>query len=178
MAAQGGDTHAFGMLVERYQERVMAVVSRMIRDHGQAQDACQQAWIKGWKKLKSFQGDSAFYSWMYRIATHTSLDLLRKRKRQAEVEYLDEWNAPVENEGPLAAGSRPDQELQNREVQETFERALGELSPVHRTTLVLREIEGLSYQEIAEIMECRTGTVMSRLYHARQQMQHYLEKVK
>lgn len=178
LAAQAGDTHAFGQLVERYQERMMAVVGRIVRDHDLARDACQQAWIKAWKKLKSFKGDSAFYTWMYRIATHASLDLLRRNKRRGEVAYLEEWEAPRAPEGERPHLERPDQELHRQEFRDAFDAALGELSPLHRSTLVLREIEGLSYQEIAEIMGCRTGTVMSRLFHARQHMQQMLEKWK
>ena len=148
----------------------------MVRNEDDARELTQLTWIKAWQKVHTFHGDAAFTTWVHRIATYTTLDFLRKRKRQAETVYLDE--APTDSvSGPVAVdtGGGPDQNLDREEIRVQFRQALEKLSPKHRATLILREIEGLSYAEIAKAMKCRVGTVMSRIFTARKSIQKQLK---
>ena len=174
--ARKGDPDAFGEFFNVYHARLFAVISRVVSNPDDARDITQRSWVKAWQKLDTFKGDSSFYTWLCRIATFTALDHLRSRKRRGEVEYLDELDAASEG-GQVAArpGDRPDRAMQKTEVREKFEAALHQLSDKHRAALILREVEGLSYEEIAETMGCRIGTVMSRIFNARKQIQQYLK---
>ena len=156
-----------------YHQRIYGVLFGMVRNAEDAKELAQQAWIKAWNKLDTFKGDSDFYTWVYRIATFTGLDFLRKRKRLQETELLDavEPARRVDSHLPPSVTSRPDHMAQKSEVREVFEASLAKLSPEHRTALVLREVEGMSYDEIAEVMKCRKGTVMSRIFYARKSIQ-------
>lgn len=175
--ARSGDQEAFGEMVIRYQERVFRVAYRFVQDHDEAADLAQQAWIKAWKKLHTFRGNAAFFTWMYRIVSFVCLDHLRKRKRLAEHELLDtvEPTRAIGAEVAASVTSRPDRELERAEINRRFRAALDTLSPEQRMALVMREVDGLSYEEIAKAMACRKGTVMSRIFYARKNLQQHMK---
>lgn len=175
--ARRGDEDAFGELVKTYHQRVFGVVYGMLNNAEDAQEVTQQAWIKAWNKLESFKADAGFFTWMYRIATNTCLDFLRKRARTREEAMPDRFELPADAqlESAPSLASRPDREAQQDEIREAFEAALEELSPEHRMAITLREVEGLSYAEIAKAMGCSKGTVMSRIFYARRKLQERLK---
>lgn len=177
--AQGGEEEAFGELVKLYHSRVYAVVYRMVNNEQDARDLAQLTWVKAWQRLGTFQSDAQFFTWLYRIATNTTLDHLRQRKRNREVSVDDTppGEEPRETEWPTATHETPDREMARHEFRDAFARALEELSPDHRAALVQREVEGRSYQEIADTLGCRVGTVMSRLFYARRQLQEKLKDI-
>jgi RNA polymerase sigma-70 factor (ECF subfamily) len=174
--ARTGDEEAFGELVRLYHERVYAVIYNVVHHAEDARDLEQQTWIKAWRHLDRFHGRSSFYTWLYRIATFTCLDFLRRRKSRPESTAEDETVFERAAEGAGAPAARPpDGDLARAELRERFAQALATLSPEHRLALVLREVEGLSYAQMAEAMQCRKGTVMSRLFHARRRVQEQLK---
>ena len=166
-----GDEAAFESLVHQYHDRLMGLLMRTARDPLLAQELAQQTWIKVWKNLPKFKGQSSFFTWLYSIATRTALDHFRKVKRQNEVEYLDE----IEGAEPSGSRSQPDQTMMSTETQQKLDWAMDQLKGKLRMVLILREVEGLSYKEISQVVKCREGTVMSRLYTARKQMQLLLK---
>lgn len=172
--AQKGSQAAFRKLVEKYQRRLYAMALGMMKDPDEARDAVQDALLKAYRNLPSFQGQSAFYTWLYRIGVNVCIDRMRSQGRVGKVEYEEGVDAEDDGESgisPRRVGFDPAQALHSREIRERLERAIAELSPTHRAVLLLREVDGLSYKEIAEVMECSEGTVMSRLFHARKNMQ-------
>jgi RNA polymerase sigma-70 factor (ECF subfamily) len=175
--ARTGNHAAFRTLVERYQQKVYAMALSMMRDPDQARDAVQDAFIKAYEHLDTFQGDSSFYTWFYRIAFNLCIDRARRARRFTQVEFDEalghEDDAAFEM-GPQRLGFDPAQALHDQEIRLRVMAALEELSPNHQTVLVLREVDGLAYKEIAEVMNCSIGTVMSRLFHARKRMQQLL----
>ena len=176
--AQSGDEDAFGELVVMHHRKVYAVLYRIVGNEDEAQELAQKTWVKVWKKLNTFKGKSAFFTWVYRVATYTALDSLRVKKRRLEVEYLDELDVMEfsADAAPLSArASCPDKELLKDEMMRRFESALDTLSDKHRTALVLREIEGLSYEEISRAMDCKVGTVMSRIFTARKSIREHMK---
>ena len=174
--AKKGDRRAFDDLVTAYYDKVYRLANNIVKNEEDAKEVTQQTWVKIWKKLDTFKEQSAFYTWAYRITTFTAWDWIRKRKRRAEVNYIDEMETGLEPESFPVQGKveRPDREYANKEIMEKFNEALKQLSEKHRTALVLREIDGLSYAEIAEVMKCSKGTVMSRIFNARKAIQNYL----
>lgn len=170
--AQGGDEAAFGELVKQYQGRVYGLAYGLVRNTADAEELAQQTWVRAWQKLGTFKREAQFFTWVYRIASNLCLDHLRRRHRRQE-EPLDEVAEPEARPelpaGPSAAPA-PDEAVQQRETREQFERALEALKPEHRLALRLREIDGLSYEEIARTTGCRVGTVMSRLFYARKKL--------
>lgn len=176
--ARGGDQAAFGELMQAYYSRVYGLLLGMVRNPEDARDLSQHVWIKVWNKLDTFKGDADFYTWLYRVANFSALDYLRKNKRRREVELLDamEIDRDADVAVPPSVQSRPDQEVRKGEIDSAFQLALDTLSPDHRTALILREVEGLSYDEIAKVTGCRRGTVMSRIFYARKSMQQYLKE--
>jgi RNA polymerase sigma-70 factor, ECF subfamily len=177
-----GDQRAFNRLVHHYYNRVFRTAFGVTRHEDNAREVTQQTWIKVWNKIDTFKGDSAFSTWLYRITTYTALDFLRANKKHQRVESID---ASEENEGiktiQIASDHEDDQpraSLRKREIMDGFKRALENLNETHRTALVLREIEGLSYEEIASIMQCKIGTVMSRIFNARRAIQTEMEDFK
>lgn len=175
-----GDRNAFKELVTRYQQRIFAVAYGIVRDEEAALDVVQEAFIKVHKNLHTFQGNSSFYSWLYRIATNLSIDHRRAQKRQKEhTEYDDQRKLGDEADyaaylTPAYSRSNPAKELEQREVGRLLDVALEQLSDKLRTVFVLREVEGLSYQEIADTVGIPIGSVMSRLFHARQRLAEFL----
>lgn len=181
-AARGGDTRAFRTLVEAHQSRLFAVAYGMLRDRDDAMDAVQDAFIKAHKKLGEFEGNAAFSTWLYRICVNLCIDKKRADARRRKVD-LDDALATHKEEDTLYAeaeiggrltGSNPLRTLSDRELGTEIGQALSGLSEDHRSILLLREVEGMSYEEIAETLEIPRGTVMSRLFHARRNMQRLL----
>lgn len=172
--AKQGDQAAFNVLVKSHYEKVFGQALSMMKSREEAQDVAQLAWIKAWKKLPGFRGDSAFTSWMYRITTFTALDALRKRDSRKESllenEHLDlAHSSETSNATPTQL-----QTLDRQEIRDRFNEALEQLPDAQKEALKLREIEELSYEEIAHRMNCKIGTIMSRLFNARKNIQHYL----
>ena len=171
--AQAGDEDAFGELVKMYHARLYGVVFNVVRNPEDARELAQMTWVKAWNKNKTFKADAGFFTWLYRIATNTALDYLRSKGRRHEESLSARREEGAEADIDLPAGDqwRPDRNVEQGEIQQTFEAALAKLSPEHRMALTLREVEGLSYQEIATAMKCRAGTVMSRIFYARKLIQ-------
>jgi len=176
-AAQGGDARAFRALVERYQRRVYQLALGMMKDPDDAMDIAQETFVRVHRYLPSFKGDSSFFTWTYRIATNLCLDSARKRGRSERVE-MDESDAEIESrmDPPSAALAGPQRAALNAELKAKIDEALAALSEKHRAILLLREVEGLSYEELARTLGIRKGTVMSRLFHARLKMQRKLRE--
>lgn len=174
---QGGDTRAFDALVTRYRGRVYAMTCHLVQNDSEAWDLAQEAFVKAWRGIGSFKRDSSFYTWMYRITHNVAYDWLRKKKFDGDGEFDD-----TRTDHRIAAGAdavphgapRPDDAMDNMELKDRIDRAIAQLSPDHRQTILLREIEGLCYHEIAEVMQCSLGTVMSRLFYARRKLQELL----
>jgi RNA polymerase sigma-70 factor, ECF subfamily len=163
--ARKGDANAFRVLVEKYQKRALAVAIGIVRDSDDAHDLCQEAFLRAYRGLDKFDGDSQFYTWFYRILSNLAIDHLRRRKFQA-VSLDDPDHAPT------LADDAPDPEhmMARRKLCDRLDAALATLSPVQRAVLTLREVQGLSYQEISDVVGCSLGTVMSRLFHARKNL--------
>ena len=165
---QRGDKKAFDLLVLKYQQKVMNLVSRYLRDPSETMDVTQEAFIKAYRALPGFRGDSAFYTWLYRIAINTAKNHLVAQGRRPPGSDVD-----AETAEQLDAGTRlkeyatPEHHLMERELAETVRQAIDELPEDLRTAITLRELEGLSYEEIAKAMECPVGTVRSRIFRAR-----------
>jgi len=176
-AAQKGDQQAFRKLVERYQRRVYQLALGMVKDADEAMDIAQETFVRVHRYLPSFKGDSSFFTWTYRIAVNLCLDAGRKKGRGESVEF-DERQAEVEAsmDPPSAALAGPQRNALNRELAGKIEEALSGLSENHRAILLLREVEGLSYEELSQTLGIRKGTVMSRLFHARLKMQRKLRE--
>jgi RNA polymerase sigma-70 factor (ECF subfamily) len=179
-AARQGDVDAFRQLVQKYQRKVHGIALGIVRDPDEAKDVAQEAFIRVHRSLASFDGTSQFYTWLYRIVTNLCIDQLRKRRHQ-KVEF-DETVAQETEEGPIVTsgiephrlGFDPRRALEDKELGARLRAALDQLSDAHRAVLVMREVEGMSYQEMADQMGCSIGTIMSRLFHARKKMQALL----
>lgn len=168
---QRGDKHAFDLLVIKYQRRLARLLSRFVRDSAEVEDIAQETFIKAYRALPSFRGDSAFYTWLYRIGVNTAKNFLvsQGRKFPASVSGLDAEEAEnFEGADQLREVNTPETELMGKQVAQTVNQALEVLPEELRTAIILREIEGLSYEEIAEIMNCPIGTVRSRIFRARE----------
>lgn len=178
-AAQAGSTDAFEELVARHRDKIYARAYSMMRNEEEAIDLSQEAWIKGWQRLSQFQGESSFGTWMTRIVINLCLDQLRKQKRHRteSMEELNEESGGVERQMPVVT-INPTAGLERTELRQRIDRALGQLSYEHRTVLVLHEFEELEYKEIAKVMGCSIGTVMSRLFYARRKMAALLTDLK
>ncbi|HVH47897.1 MAG TPA: sigma-70 family RNA polymerase sigma factor [Labilithrix sp.] len=177
--AQQGDVAAFRQLVERHQRRAFAIALSLVRDENDARELVQDAFLRVYRGLATFQGSSSFFTWLYRIITNLSIDLIRKPGRQlADIdETRFESDESQEAEFPLLSrvdGSDPIDVVRRREIAARLHTALEALPPYHRSVIVMREIEGLSYEEMATAMGVSKGTIMSRLFHARQKLQKAL----
>lgn len=177
---QNGDKRAFKMLVERYQKRAFGIAYGMLRNREDALDASQEAFVRVYRNIDRFKGDSAFYTWFYRIVVNVCIDHCRKHGKVRKLEYDETYRRRDEAQLPTSVSGntrdmRPDVSLEQSELGDAIKDALDKLSETHRTVILLREIEGLSYEEIAETTECNIGTVMSRLHHARKNLQSNLK---
>lgn len=178
-AAQAGDMPAFEELVCRHRDKIYARAFSMVRNEDDAIDLSQEAWVKAWQRLKQFQGDASFATWMTRIVINLCLDHLRrsKRMRAESIEQLDEELGGVERQMPVVTPN-PTERLERSELRERIDKAMAQLTYEHRTVLVLHEFEGLEYKAIAKRMECSIGTVMSRLFYARRRLAALLSGLK
>jgi RNA polymerase sigma-70 factor, ECF subfamily len=173
---QNGDREAFRVLVERYQRKVFSIAYGMVHNREDAMDLAQDSFLKAYGNLERFEGTSSFYTWLYRIVVNVCIDHIRRHKKRHLVDYDDKVlrDGAVdgdENILPSPLGVDPVKAYGRRELLEQIGRALEELSPIHREAIILREIEGLSYAEMADVMGISKGTVMSRLHHARKNLQ-------
>jgi RNA polymerase sigma-70 factor, ECF subfamily len=177
-AAQRGDEQAFRSLVERYHRRVVQLALGMVKDADEAMDIAQETFVRVHRYLPSFKGDSSFFTWTYRIATNLCLDAQRRKGRAERVDLGEDGDAEVEAamDPPSHALAGPQRQALNEELRGKIEEALAELSENHRSILLLREVDGLSYEELAKVLGIRKGTVMSRLFHARLKMQNKLRE--
>jgi RNA polymerase sigma-70 factor (ECF subfamily) len=174
--ARNGDLKAYDDLVKRYQERIYATVYHMTSNHEDANDIAQEAFIKAFQALKSFKGGSSFYTWLYRIAVNKTINFLKQRKNKHHFS-LNDLDFNTENNPDLVAlisDKTPFRDAGLTELQKKLNEALLTLSEPHRMVVVLHDVQGQSHEEIAEIMGCNIGTVRSRLFYARQQLQGYL----
>ncbi|MBW2455321.1 MAG: sigma-70 family RNA polymerase sigma factor [Deltaproteobacteria bacterium] len=175
--AQKGDRAAFRKLVERHQRRAFAIAIGLVRDENDARDIVQEAFLRVYRSLDRFKGGSSFFTWLYRIVTNLAIDLMRKPARR-EAELFENPNISEDAEAfPFLAridGADPIDMVRRREIAERIQTALDALPPYHRAVIIMREVEGMSYQEMAEAMEVSKGTIMSRLFHARQKLQRAL----
>ncbi|HYG34096.1 MAG TPA: sigma-70 family RNA polymerase sigma factor [Clostridia bacterium] len=178
-AAQQGDMAAFEELVARHRDKIYARAYSMMRNEEEAIDLSQEAWVKGWQRLAQFQGESSFGTWMTRIVINLCLDQLRKHKRQRteSIEEISDESGGVERQMPIITVN-PTAGLERGELRQRIDRALNQLSYEHRTVLVLHEFEELEYKEIAKVMGCSIGTVMSRLFYARRKLAALLADLK
>lgn len=166
---RAGDTNAFSFLVLRYQNRVAALVARFIKDHQEVEDVSQEAFIKAYRALHLFRGDSAFYTWLYRIAVNTAKNTLVARGRRPPASDLDASDAELVDIGsPLRDHETPEGSLATAALKEAVEKAIDGLPEDLRTAFTLREFSGLSYEDITEVMNCPVGTVRSRIFRARE----------
>jgi len=167
---QRGDKKAFDLLVLKYQRKIMRLLSRMIRDPHEIEDVAQEAFIKAYRALPQFRGDSAFYTWLYRIAINTARNWLSARGRQPSTpNALETEDGETFNETDnLTDNSTPESMAASREIAETVNAAIQALPVELRTAIVMREMEGMSYEDIAQSMNCPIGTVRSRIFRARE----------
>ena len=168
--AQGGDKRAFDQLVSKYQRKLGRLLSRYIRDSAEVEDVTQEAFIKAYRALPSFRGDSAFYTWLYRIGINTAKNYLVSQGRRAptSTEFDSSEAETFESADLLRDINTPESLLLSKQIGETVNSAMDNLPEELRTAIVLREIEGLSYEEIAAMMDCPIGTVRSRIFRARE----------
>lgn len=166
---QRGDKRAFDLLVGKYQHKIVKLISRYIRDPDESLDVAQETFIKAYRALANFRGESAFYTWLYRIAINTAKNHLVALGRRPPVNDIDAEDAvQMEMDSPLRENDTPERLLLKDEIERTIFRAIEELPEELRTAITLRELEGLSYEEIAEAMQCPIGTVRSRIFRARE----------
>jgi RNA polymerase sigma-70 factor (ECF subfamily) len=177
-----GDSSAFRELVERYERRAFAIALSVIGNPDDAKDIAQEAFLKVFQKLESFKGESSFYTWLYRIVFNLAIDLSRKRYRTREIGFAEDSQesgltvesvSESEHSGKIAT---PSEASARSEISQSIKRALEALSPEHRAVITLRELDGLSYTEIADVVGVSKGTIMSRLHHARKRLQRALSE--
>ncbi|HUE36763.1 MAG TPA: sigma-70 family RNA polymerase sigma factor, partial [Candidatus Acidoferrum sp.] len=172
-SARRGDLKAYDELVKRYQERIYATIYHMTSNHEDANDLAQESFVKAYQALKSFKGGSSFYTWLYRIAVNKTINFLKQRKNRQHMSLNDlDFNAEHDPDlVALVSDKTPRRDIGLAELQEKLNAALLKLSESHRMAVVLHDVQGLSHEEIAKIMRCNIGTVRSRLFYARQQLQ-------
>ena len=168
--AQRGESGAFDALVRRYQHKVVKLVMRYVRNPTEAEDIAQDAFIKAYRALSRFRGDSAFYTWLYRIAINTARNWLAANKRAPSTPsgFENEEGETFNESDVLTDGSNPESEMASRQIAETVNKAINDLPEELRNAIVMREIDGMSYEDIAESMNCPIGTVRSRIFRARE----------
>jgi len=176
-ASRRGDREAFRELVERYQRKVVSVALGMVHNPDDALEIAQETLVKAFENLANFKGESSFYTWLYRIAVNRAIDLQRRERRHPTVPLEDE-NVSGDGYQDTLKEERlgdPYQETHAREIGDRVKEAINELTPDHKAVIILREVEGLSYDEIGRVMQCSKGTVMSRLHYARKKLQKKLK---
>lgn len=174
--AQRGDMAAYDDLIRRYQERIYSTLYNMTANHEDANDLAQEAFIKAFRALKSFKGDSSFFTWLYRIAVNKTINFLKQRRQRTNLSLNDlDFNAEHDPDlVALISDKTPRREINLAELQESLNAAMRKLSEEHRLVVTLHDVQGLPHEEISKIMDCNVGTVRSRLFYARQQLQAHL----
>ena len=180
-AAKAGDRRAFQELYQRYERKVYAVAYGFLRNQEDALDVLQEAFIKVHRYLPNFEGQSSFYTWLYRIVANLCIDHLRRSGRKRDVEFDDRLRHDDPSESAtdyvtISPVGDPAQAVKNKEILAAVEHALDKLSEKHRAVIVMRELQGMSYADMAKAMNCSKGTIMSRLFHARRNMQKLLRE--
>lgn len=167
---QRGDKQAFDLLVLKYQRKIMRLLSRMIRDPSEIEDVAQESFIKAYRALPQFRGESAFYTWLYRIAINTARNWLAQNNRRPSTPSAqeNEDGETFDATDNLTNSSNPESEMASRQIAETVNKAMNDLPEDLRNAIVMREIDGMSYEDIAESMSCPIGTVRSRIFRARE----------
>lgn len=175
-AARTGDRQAFGQLVEAYQQRVYSLAFGIVRNREDAWDVAQEAFVKAYRSLDRFQGNAAFYTWLYRITYNLSIDHLRAKNRREMVDISEnrKMEKVLAESGQNRMDAQPEKMADRKELSRVLKDAMAKLSDKHRAIIVLREVEGLAYEEMAEVLGISKGTVMSRLFHARQNLKTLL----
>ena len=168
---QDGEINAFQELVSRYHQKIYVVLTGLLRNREDALEIAQEAFFRAYKKIKSFQGGSSFYTWLYRIAVNLAIDSQRRQKRNP-LEFRETMDGLFEEQNEVARD--PFSDVQDRELREKLISAINDLTPEHRAVIILRAVEGLSYKDIGEILGCSEGTVMSRLHYARKKLKEKL----
>ena len=176
---QAGDAEAFDELVVRYRTRVFGMIYNMVHSEQDAWDLAQDSFLKAWKSIKRFRGQSSFYTWIYRIVMNVTIDWLRKKQIKAGGAEFDDAIQlkevdPASKTMPKA-DALPSENLEQREIRAEIDKAIAQLSPEHRAVILMKEIDGMQYHEIAESLGCSIGTVMSRLFYARKKLQNLLK---
>jgi RNA polymerase sigma-70 factor (ECF subfamily) len=179
--AQAGDTEAFDQLVSRYRTRVFGMIYNMVHNEQDAWDLAQDSFLKAWKSIARFRGQSSFYTWIYRIVMNVTIDSLRKKQvRGGGAEFDDAIQLkeidPASRTVPHA-DALPHERMEHKEIRSRIDAAIAQLSPEHRAVILMKEIEDMQYHEIAESLGCSIGTVMSRLFYARKKLQNLLRDV-
>lgn len=177
LESRKGNLAAFDELIRRHQARVYTTIYHMTFNREDADDLTQETFIKAYKALKSFKGDAAFYTWIYRIAVNKTINFLKQRRRKFNHLSLNENDPADEGRGigrKFVSEHTPRRDIQLKELQEKLNEAMQKLSEAHRLVVTLHDIQGMPHEEIGKIMDCNTGTVRSRLFYARRQLQAYL----
>lgn len=172
-----GDKEAFRELVERYQRKVLAVAMGMVHNRDDALELAQETFVKAYENLEGFKGESSFYTWLYRIVVNLGIDFRRRERRHGTISLADRPGGGEDLEARLPAQrlADPYQQTRSREIGSRMQEAIDDLTPDHRAVILLREVEGLSYDDISRVMQCSKGTVMSRLHYARKKLQDKLK---
>ncbi|MDD7804886.1 MAG: RNA polymerase sigma factor RpoE [Endozoicomonas sp. (ex Botrylloides leachii)] len=173
---QAGDKRAFDMLVIKYQHRMLGLVGSYIKDFQETQDVVQEAFVKAYRAIERFRGDSSFYTWLYRIAVNTAKNHLIAKGRRPKESDVDVYDVEFLEDAPsLIAIDSPEKNLHRNEVEQVIHDVIKKLPDELRTAVMLREFDGLSYEEISEVMECPVGTVRSRIFRAREAIDKEIE---
>jgi len=168
---QTGEIGAFQELVSRYHQKIYVVIVGLLRNREDALEVAQETFFRAYRKIKSFQGGSSFYTWLYRIAVNMAIDLQRRQKRNP-LDFRETMDGLFEEQNEVAKD--PFSDVHDRELREKLVSAINDLTPEHKAVIILRTVEGLSYKDIGEILGCSEGTVMSRLHYARKKLQEKL----
>jgi RNA polymerase sigma-70 factor (ECF subfamily) len=168
---QAGDMSAFEELVSRYHQKVFTVILGLLRSREDALEVAQETFFRAYRKIHSFQGDSSFYTWIYRIAVNLAIDAQRRQKRNP-LDFRESMDGVLEAQNEVAKD--PFADVHDKQLRENLIKAINDLTPEHKAVIVLRTIEGLSYKDIGAILGCSEGTVMSRLHYARKKLQEKL----